>query len=189
MICHVCRQQASGQCKSCGRFYCPDHGDVLCVKCRSAPDAAQSAGAAGETANLPASPAGETPPGAACRVCSAPSVGACKKCGKFYCAKHGAETMGGPFCTTCYDESVRPRSVVAGIVLILGALFLMFVLVPRMASQEAPSGLIAMFVGIALLLVGVAVFNFWHASQTFPGEHAPEVRPPEEGPPRENGGP
>jgi hypothetical protein len=36
MICHVCRNQATGQCKSCGKFYCSDHGDVFCMTCSSA---------------------------------------------------------------------------------------------------------------------------------------------------------
>ena len=36
MICHVCEQQAIGQCKSCGKFYCRQHGDVYCVRCGTA---------------------------------------------------------------------------------------------------------------------------------------------------------
>src|SRR5262249_34229687 len=35
MICHVCAEQAVGQCKSCGKFYCRQHGDVYCSPCRA----------------------------------------------------------------------------------------------------------------------------------------------------------
>jgi hypothetical protein len=37
-----------------------------------------------------------------CKSCSQPAIGACKKCGKFYCAKHGGGTSYGPLCSTCY---------------------------------------------------------------------------------------
>jgi hypothetical protein len=30
MICYECGQPAIGQCKKCGKFYCRDHGDVIC---------------------------------------------------------------------------------------------------------------------------------------------------------------
>jgi hypothetical protein len=33
MICHVCEQPASGQCQACGKFYCPQHGDMRCIRC------------------------------------------------------------------------------------------------------------------------------------------------------------
>src|SRR5579885_575922 len=35
MICHVCEQEAVGQCKGCGKFYCPRHGNVYCGRCAS----------------------------------------------------------------------------------------------------------------------------------------------------------
>jgi hypothetical protein len=33
MVCHVCGQPAVGQCKSCAKFYCNAHGDVICERC------------------------------------------------------------------------------------------------------------------------------------------------------------
>jgi hypothetical protein len=33
MSCYICHGDDVGQCKDCGRFYCPDHGDIFCVKC------------------------------------------------------------------------------------------------------------------------------------------------------------
>jgi hypothetical protein len=35
MECYVCGQPAVGQCKKCLRFYCKQHGDVLCEACAS----------------------------------------------------------------------------------------------------------------------------------------------------------
>jgi hypothetical protein len=34
LTCYVCHQPSVGQCQSCWKFYCPDHGDVLCRACR-----------------------------------------------------------------------------------------------------------------------------------------------------------
>jgi len=33
MRCHICDKPSIGQCKSCWKFYCKDHGDVFCQKC------------------------------------------------------------------------------------------------------------------------------------------------------------
>lgn len=33
MVCHVCGQPAVGQCKTCAKFYCNAHGDVICERC------------------------------------------------------------------------------------------------------------------------------------------------------------
>lgn len=33
MNCYICGKPAVGQCKSCGRFYCAEHGDVYCNEC------------------------------------------------------------------------------------------------------------------------------------------------------------
>ena len=33
MLCYVCLQPAVGQCQSCLRFYCREHGDRLCTRC------------------------------------------------------------------------------------------------------------------------------------------------------------
>lgn len=37
--CHYCEQPAEAECPTCGRLYCADHGDDVCVRC-SAPAAA-----------------------------------------------------------------------------------------------------------------------------------------------------
>ncbi len=34
MNCHVCTQPATGQCQVCSKFYCADHGDVVCQPCQ-----------------------------------------------------------------------------------------------------------------------------------------------------------
>jgi len=33
MICYICGQPAVGQCQSCWRFYCKEHGDLRCQNC------------------------------------------------------------------------------------------------------------------------------------------------------------
>jgi hypothetical protein len=33
MICYICGQPAVGQCQSCRRFYCKEHGDLRCQNC------------------------------------------------------------------------------------------------------------------------------------------------------------
>jgi hypothetical protein len=92
MICHVCREQAVGQCKECLKFYCARHGDGVCVRCGEA------------IASAPKPPPDldlrlpeyrpierREEPGAAgprCYKCSGVAVGACSKCGQFYCARH-----------------------------------------------------------------------------------------------------
>ena len=37
-----------------------------------------------------------------CKSCSQPASGACRKCGGFYCAKHGGVKSYGPLCSACY---------------------------------------------------------------------------------------
>ena len=34
MNCHICKEPSVGQCQSCWKFYCSDHGDVLCQVCK-----------------------------------------------------------------------------------------------------------------------------------------------------------
>jgi hypothetical protein len=36
MICYVCGEPAVGQCQTCWRFYCKNHGDVRCQNCMGA---------------------------------------------------------------------------------------------------------------------------------------------------------
>jgi hypothetical protein len=35
--CHICSQPSIGQCQSCWKFYCKEHGDTVCAACESAP--------------------------------------------------------------------------------------------------------------------------------------------------------
>jgi hypothetical protein len=106
MICHVCDQQAIGQCKSCGKFYCKEHGDVYCVRCSSA---VKSPGQALEReVEFGASPEPEA--GAPrCYVCPAVADRACRTCGRFFCPQHGdvSSSFGGPempLCTPCREK-------------------------------------------------------------------------------------
>lgn len=41
--CHYCEQPAEAQCPTCGRLYCADHGDDVCVRCLSPQSAVPSA--------------------------------------------------------------------------------------------------------------------------------------------------
>ena len=34
MKCHICGKPSTGQCQSCWRFYCGDHGDIVCEACQ-----------------------------------------------------------------------------------------------------------------------------------------------------------
>jgi hypothetical protein len=33
MNCHICGQPSIGQCQSCWKFYCAEHGDLICAAC------------------------------------------------------------------------------------------------------------------------------------------------------------
>ncbi len=39
MKCHVCGEPSVGQCQSCWKFYCAEHGDVFCQECSKAESA------------------------------------------------------------------------------------------------------------------------------------------------------
>src|SRR5438128_1200987 len=93
MICHVCHQDAVGQCKKCGKFYCPEHGDVECVKCREALSRTPTDEPPDLDLRLPQygrAPVAVGGPG--CYKCGHLAVGACAKCGQFYCADHRGGT-------------------------------------------------------------------------------------------------
>ena len=153
MICHVCGNQASGQCKNCGKFYCPDHGDELCVACAEA-DA---------TGDQPDVPGTAAPP---CYACGAPANRACR-CGKFYCGKHGGQSAYGPFCVECYD-SRRPLMGFAALVEIGAGIFMLFV-----ANAPGAKPVAGLFVLIALAAFGAACFCGWCAFRSFPGDDEP----------------
>jgi hypothetical protein len=96
MICHVCGEQAIGQCQSCGRFYCKHHGNIRCVACtdgiQESPNRVVS-----DWDITPAEAGGEPPVGtlqsasangATCTWCRRTATGACTVCGMFYCNDH-----------------------------------------------------------------------------------------------------
>lgn len=89
MICHVCQEQAVGQCKECLKFYCARHGDGVCVRCAEA--IAPRPAPRELDLRLPEYRGGHQAPVAAgphCYKCGATAVGACAKCGQFYCGTH-----------------------------------------------------------------------------------------------------
>jgi hypothetical protein len=145
MICHLCGQQAVGQCQTCLKFYCAGHGDRVCVSCATeqAITAAPPARAATEVLHSEHS----------CYDCAARVEGACRRCGRFYCSRHGRHAT----CGRCYDSSrvvglcVASAAVAVG----LGVIFL----VPASAG-------ISPWVGLVFLGLGAACF--WQALRPFP---------------------
>ena len=58
-----------------------------------------------------------------CRACKEPAIGACSRCGLFFCADHGGEVPGSrAMCTACFE---RARPVAA-----FGIIFLLVSTVP-----------------------------------------------------------
>ncbi|MBA4181901.1 MAG: hypothetical protein C0506_15025 [Anaerolinea sp.] len=41
--CHYCDRRAEGECPTCGRFYCGEHGDDVCLRCMAPESAAPAA--------------------------------------------------------------------------------------------------------------------------------------------------
>jgi hypothetical protein len=117
MICHVCHEQAIGQCKKCNKFYCPQHGDVECVTCREATQKAPAA----PPIDLrmpeyggPARPAAGG--GTVCFQCDGPASGACPLCGRFYCEAHQDRLWGVVRCTECKQKAVKRLKVACVVV-------------------------------------------------------------------------
>src|SRR5262249_15937123 len=67
-------------CKTCGKFYCPEHGDVVCVHCSTV------------SPSVPEQRGGQVKAGPDCYLCAQPAAGACSKCGKFYCSRHASNS-------------------------------------------------------------------------------------------------
>src|SRR5262245_7837393 len=92
MICHICQEQASGQCKNCLKFYCPHHGDGVCVRCAESVAKRPTAPAPDLDVRRPEYRGGGAPPpvvgGPRCYKCASVACGACAKCGQFYCPAH-----------------------------------------------------------------------------------------------------
>ncbi len=42
-ICHYCDREAESDCSTCGRLYCEEHGDDVCLRCMSPESATPSA--------------------------------------------------------------------------------------------------------------------------------------------------
>ena len=42
--CHYCGRSAEAECSTCGRFYCAEHGDDVCLRCMAPESAAPAAG-------------------------------------------------------------------------------------------------------------------------------------------------
>lgn len=42
--CHYCGRPAEAECSTCGRFYCAEHGDDVCLRCMAPESAAPAAG-------------------------------------------------------------------------------------------------------------------------------------------------
>ena len=102
MICHVCERQASGQCKSCRKVLLPRHGDVFCVYCAVVSPA------------LPEQRTSQPEVGPTCYICAQPAVGACSKCGQFYCSGHSSNSgywIGRAYCVACYESFKRLYAV------------------------------------------------------------------------------
>ncbi len=49
MKCHICGEPSVGQCQSCWKFYCAEHGDVFCQECADVQAAAQEPSLTGNT--------------------------------------------------------------------------------------------------------------------------------------------
>jgi hypothetical protein len=132
MQCEVCQQPATGQCKSCRRAFCEDHGGAYCFRCAGAIKPAPGARAARNTGIEPADygpprPAGkgylqcettarptihvDDPGPPSCHVCQALARQVCRNCHDLFCPAHGRNGL----CGACR------RSSLLGI-LILGAM-------------------------------------------------------------------
>jgi hypothetical protein len=119
VICHVCEAPASGQCKTCGKFYCPDHGDVQCVHC------------AAVSPSTSEQHQGQVKAGPACYICAQPVAGACSKCGKFYCSRHSSNSSfwtGRAYCAACYAgfKSLYAVQVTIGLLILAVVALLVF---------------------------------------------------------------
>ena len=40
MLCHICKAAPVGQCQACWKFYCAEHGDMICSACKDGSDVA-----------------------------------------------------------------------------------------------------------------------------------------------------
>ena len=109
MICHVCEKQAVGQCKSCGKFYCGQHGDVYCTPCSTSikpPGVAIERQVGFGVSGEPKLAAPPQTTGPRCYACQSSADRACSKCGVFFCPQHGGlyasrQSWSVPLCKPC----------------------------------------------------------------------------------------
>ena len=139
MICHICHSEAVGQCKDCGRFYCPDHGDIHCVKCRGG-EKANPFPDLGEPTDWP----GPAKAGPVCYVCQGTTVGACTTCGKFYCPEHGGKQVGAwsgrrGLCDPCW-QSQNTRVKVALLIAVAWAAIMFSAIIYFAHSADRQTG-------------------------------------------------
>ena len=134
MICHICHSEAVGQCKDCGKFYCSDHGDLVCVKCRGA-EKADPFPDLGEPTAWP----GPAKAGPVCYVCQGTTVGACTICGRFYCPQHGGTGAGRRgLCEPCQQsQNTRVKVAFAIAAVWLGIMASAMVYFARSSPQHA----------------------------------------------------
>jgi hypothetical protein len=135
MICHVCHEQAVGQCKKCGKFYCAAHGDVECVTCREALQKTPAPPAIDVRLPEYGGPAPQRETvyvGTTCYACSQPAAGACAKCGRFCCAAHRGQpsaliTNPSGLCQPCQEEANTRATCscvwVAFVLVVMGVVF------------------------------------------------------------------
>jgi hypothetical protein len=135
MHCHICKADATGQCKQCGKFYCPTHGDVYCVNCRSnqatADEAedpiAMIARQAREESLGINSDDPDAPPRHRCYACGVSAVSTCDRCRNRFCQRHGCgrptpfRTTTTLICSRCIGRE-RLVGLAIGFVLLLGFL-------------------------------------------------------------------
>ena len=130
MICHVCEQEAVGQCKGCGKFYCRAHGDVYCVRCDTA--VKPEGTSLDREVEFGVRPLPAPASGPRCHACNAPADRACCKCGVFFCDQHGGVQMsrrswGEPMCNDCAGTEtgwLMFTWIIGGIVLVIGAIIM-----------------------------------------------------------------
>jgi hypothetical protein len=116
----------------------------------------------------------KTPPAATglpsqCRSCGEPGVGACKACGRFYCARHGGVAgfgLAAPMCSVCYDANRLQVGCRAVLVAALGIGCL--ILAGALASAPNAGGLGVCFVPLGLLILLGAASLAWSAFRRFP---------------------
>ena len=138
MICHVCEQQAIGQCKSCGKFYCKQHGDVYCVRCSTAvkPEGQPLEREVEFGVQPKPTPTPAPAPAPRCHACEAAADRACSKCGVFFCPQHGGlhatrNSWSAPLCNACADNEstwltciwIYAAVVVIGAIIAFAAVF------------------------------------------------------------------